>query len=226
MSEDIENKEEVMEETKEELEQDMGFDRNKLKEGLEGFKELQEDEDNMEFREWNDTAKEWLKDYEETIDKALETEEITRDDYELTKDNLLKLKESFVTEEYVENLLEYFNDKDISFVEEETTVKRKSKSFTDFIKRTAKQKSIGPGLFMKLTDLKLKKICETDKEKDIFKSLLYEVSKHESVRKSKLTRQRFLYLFLKSMDKYSRPLFNGIAKRYINEYGDGEIEQG
>ena len=184
-------------------------------------------DNNVSFREWNDTVSDWLDEYEGKLNEALEKGELSEEEYQGASERMLSLRHRYITDEYVDNLIDHLDSLDLEYVNGKMTLEKKSSSFERFVQNTCRKNFVDINTIVNTINMTLDKCCNNEKEKKTFKAILYDVSRHESVNKSKdgikahTLGFRFINLFLVSMREYGVRLFNRIVERYLEVKEEG-----
>lgn len=197
-------------------------DINEAESNLEKIMEFDPEEETIQFREWNDEMLEWLIDYKAHLLESYEKGNINENKY---KDQLSQIKEmikNFIDEDYIDKLIAKVQKMNVSFVNSEQDLDRKSYKFDEYVRVTSMRMGGNPQIFFSIIDLTVKKFAESEEEIKAFKSILYKLTQQSNlINESHQTEFKFLHLFMKSMHGYSLPLFNEIAKKYL-EAKEGE----
>lgn len=200
------------------------LDIDNVEEKLNEIMEFEPTEETVQFREWNDEMLNWLVEYKGQLKESYEEGKIDETKYNELNRQIKDMAKGFIDEDYVNKLTDKLFKMNISFVNSDQELDKKSYNFDEFVRITSMRMGSNPQIFYGVIDLTIKKFAETEEEVKAFKSILYKLTQQSNlISESSQTQFKFLHLFMKSMHTYSLPLFNEIAKKYVKEK-EGDID--
>lgn len=195
-----------------------------VEEKLNEIMEFEPTEETVQFREWNDEMLNWLVEYKGQLKESYEEGKIDETKYNELNRQIKDMAKGFIDEDYVNKLIDKLFKMNISFVNSDQELDKKSYNFDEFVRITSMRMGSNPQIFYGVIDLTIKKFAETEEEVKAFKSILYKLTQQSNlISESSQTQFKFLHLFMKSMHIYSLPLFNEIAKKYVKEK-EGDLD--
>jgi hypothetical protein len=200
------------------------LDIDNVEEKLNEIMEFEPTEETVQFREWNDEMLNWLVEYKGQLKESYEEGKIDETKYNELNRQIKDMVKGFIDEDYVNKLIDKLFKMNISFVNSDQELDKKSYNFDEFVRITSMRMGSNPQIFYGVIDLTIKKFAETEEEVKAFKSILYKLTQQSNlISESSQTQFKFLHLFMKSMHTYSLPLFNEIAKKYVKEK-EGDLD--
>jgi hypothetical protein len=200
------------------------LDIDNVEEKLNEIMEFEPTEETVQFREWNDEMLNWLVEYKGQLKEGYEEGKIDETKYNELNRQIKDMAKGFIDEDYVNKLTDKLFKMNISFVNSDQELDKKSYNFDEFVRITSMRMGSNPQIFYGVIDLTIKKFAETEEEVKAFKSILYKLTQQSNlISESSQTQFKFLHLFMKSMHTYSLPLFNEIAKKYVKEK-EGDLD--
>jgi len=161
------------------------------------------------YRALNDMMIDWCENF---ADKAEDTTEEER--LKITE-RITEIKAIYISQDYIDDLKRYINDMNLSFLDKKTKVDKMSNRFNRFLDVTCRKLCLDKDMYENLITPYIEHACGGDtSEVKVFEAILYKLTLSPLIIGKLRYRQRFLNLFLQSMEHYSFQVFNSIVNKY------------